>query len=110
MKKYNFAIVGVTGLVGRTFLEVLEEYKLPIDNLYVFASSRSKGNKINFDNKEIVVQELTETCFDGLNIDFALFSAAEEGKCYNEKTTNSGVVLLYRILAELKQRNVALDR
>ncbi len=75
MKKYNFAIVGVTGLVGRTFLEVLEEYKLPIEKLYVFASARSKGTKVTFNGKELEVQELTETCFDGLDIDFALFSA-----------------------------------
>ncbi len=75
MKKYNFAIVGVTGLVGRTFLEVLEEYKLPIEKLYVFASARSAGSKITFDGQEIEVLELTETCFDGKGIDFALFSA-----------------------------------
>ncbi len=75
MKKYNFAIVGVTGLVGRTFLEVLEEYKLPINKLYVFASARSKGTKINFLGEEIEVIELTENCVEGLDIDFALFSA-----------------------------------
>ncbi len=75
MKKYNFAIVGVTGLVGRTFLEVLEEYKLPIDKLYVFASARSAGTKIKFMGQDIEVVELTETCMEGLDIDFALFSA-----------------------------------
>ena len=48
MKKINLAIVGVTGMVGRTFLEVLEERDLPIDNLYFFASARSAGKKITF--------------------------------------------------------------
>ena len=41
MKKINLAVVGATGMVGRTFLKVLEERQLPIDNFYVMASSRS---------------------------------------------------------------------
>lgn len=74
MKKVNLAVVGATGMVGRTFLKVLEEKQLPIDNFYVFASSRSAGTKIAFNGKEYVVEELTETSFDR-GIDIALFSA-----------------------------------
>jgi aspartate-semialdehyde dehydrogenase len=73
MKKYNFAVVGATGLVGRTFLEVLEEYNVPINELHLFASSKSVGKTIIFKNNEYVVEELKEGCFK--NIDFALFSA-----------------------------------
>ena len=39
MKKINLAVVGATGMVGRTFLKVLEEKNLPIENFYVFASA-----------------------------------------------------------------------
>ena len=74
MKKINLAVVGATGMVGRTFLKVLEEKDLPIDNFYVFASKRSAGNIITFKGKEYVVEELTETSFDR-GIDIALFSA-----------------------------------
>lgn len=74
MKKINLAVVGATGMVGRTFLKVLEEKNLPIENFYVFASARSAGNKITFKGKEYVVEELTETSFDR-GIDIALFSA-----------------------------------
>ncbi len=74
MKKFNLAVVGVTGMVGRTFIKVLEEKNLPIDNFYVFASARSKGQKIMFKDKEYIVEELTETSFDR-GIDIALFSA-----------------------------------
>lgn len=74
MKKVNLAVVGATGMVGRTFLKVLEEKNLPIDNFYVFASKRSAGNKITFKGKEYTVEELTETSFDR-GIDIALFSA-----------------------------------
>lgn len=75
MKKYNVAVVGATGMVGQKFLEVLEERQLPVENYYLFASHRSAGKKINFMGKEHVVEELTHTCFEGKNIDIALFSA-----------------------------------
>lgn len=75
MKKYNVAVVGATGMVGRKFLQVLEERKLPVENYYLFASARSAGKKVMFMGKEYTVEELTETCFDGKDIDIALFSA-----------------------------------
>ena len=74
MKKINLAVVGATGMVGNTFLKVLEEKNLPIENFYVFASARSAGKTITFKGKEYIVEELTETSFDR-GIDIALFSA-----------------------------------
>ena len=74
MKKVNVAIVGATGLVGQTFLKVLEERDFPIQHLYCFASSRSAGKEITFKGKTYVVEELTEHSFD-YPIDIALFSA-----------------------------------
>jgi len=74
MKKVNLAIVGATGMVGRTFLKVLEERNLPIENFYVMASSRSAGKSITFCGKEYIVEELTEHSFDK-PVDIALFSA-----------------------------------
>ncbi len=74
MKKYNIAVVGATGMVGRTFLKVLEEVQLPVENYYLFASARSAGQKLTFMGKEYVVEELTEHSFDR-GIDIALFSA-----------------------------------
>jgi len=74
MKKVNLAVVGATGMVGRTFLKVLEEKDLPIENFYVMASARSAGSTITFKGKEYVVEELTEHSFDK-PIDIALFSA-----------------------------------
>ena len=79
MKNLKVAIVGATGLVGRSFLKVLEEKKLPIENYTLFASKTSAGSKISFLGKEYTVQELTENSFDE-GFDFALFSAG--GKCF----------------------------
>ena len=74
MKIPNLAIVGVTGLVGSTFLKVLEERNFPFKNLYLMASAKSAGQTILFKGKEYVVEELSESSFDK-PIDIALFSA-----------------------------------
>ena len=58
------AIVGATGLVGSTFLKVIEEKKLPIDEFVLLASSRSKGKIIHFLDKDYIVKELNENSFD----------------------------------------------
>ena len=77
MKKFNIAVVGATGMVGNKFLEVLEERNLPVDNYYLFASSRSAGKQIDFVGKAHTVIELTPDNIRALKgkIDFALFSA-----------------------------------
>lgn len=51
MKKYNLAVVGATGMVGSKFLEVLTEKNLPVENYYLFASSKSAGKEIDFMGK-----------------------------------------------------------
>ena len=73
--KYNVALVGATGMVGRKMLQVLAERQLPIDNLYLFASARSAGNKVEFLGKEYTVIELTEENILARKIDIALFYA-----------------------------------
>ena len=67
------AIVGATGNVGREMLDILVERKFPADKVFALASSRSKGDAIQFGNKELIVEDLSE--FDFSNADIALFSA-----------------------------------
>jgi aspartate-semialdehyde dehydrogenase len=59
----NIAIVGATGNVGRKIIEVLEKKELSIDNLYLLASSKSAGQKINFKGKEHEVFDLETLIF-----------------------------------------------
>lgn len=77
MKKFNVAVVGATGMVGRKFLEVLTERNLPVENYYLFASAKSAGKQIDFMGKPHTVIELSEQNVAALTgkIDFALFSA-----------------------------------
>ena len=77
MRKNKLAVVGATGLVGKTILKVLEEKKLPIDEYYFFASNKSAGKKIIFLGKEYIVQELTVHSFD-TGFSYAIFSAGSD--------------------------------
>ena len=56
----RIGIIGATGKVGRTFLEVLEKRNFPINNLYLYASKKSAGLKLNFKNKEKNVEKTVE--------------------------------------------------
>ncbi len=78
MKQYRVAVVGATGMVGRKFLQVLEERKLPVSEYFLFASARSAGKQLPFMGKTYTVRELTDDAFQDLGIDIALFSAGGE--------------------------------
>ncbi len=107
MKLYNVAVVGATGLVGRTFLKVLEEYDFPIKNLVLYASKRSAGNKVIFKGKEYIVEELTENSFD--NIDIALFSAGGSvSKKFAPIAANKGAIVVDNSSAWRMDENCAL--
>ncbi|MFW6273485.1 MAG: aspartate-semialdehyde dehydrogenase [Halanaerobium sp.] len=76
MKKYNTAVVGATGLVGREMLKILSSRDFPINELKVIASSRSEGKKIKFEDRELTVEVVKDDTFE--NIDIALFSAGSD--------------------------------
>ncbi len=73
--KYNVAVVGATGMVGRKMLQVLSERNLPIEELYLFASAKSAGKEVEFMGKTYTVIETTEENVRSRKIDIALFSA-----------------------------------
>ncbi|MGL4867351.1 MAG: aspartate-semialdehyde dehydrogenase, partial [Cetobacterium sp.] len=105
---YNIAIVGATGLVGGTFLKVLEERDLPINKLYVFASARSAGKEIIFKGKKLIIEELTENSFDR-EIDIALFSAGGDiSKKFAPIASEKGVIVIDNSSAWRMDKNVPL--
>jgi aspartate-semialdehyde dehydrogenase len=67
------AIVGATGVVGRTLLALLEERHFPVAELRLFASPRVAGRTLPFRGNAVPVRPLEDGCFDGLDV--ALFSA-----------------------------------
>ncbi|MBE7641249.1 MULTISPECIES: aspartate-semialdehyde dehydrogenase [Salegentibacter] len=72
----RIAVVGATGMVGEIMLKVLAEREFPITELYLVASERSVGKKINFKGKDYEVIGL-QTAVD-IKPDIALFSAGGE--------------------------------
>lgn len=73
MKKYNVAIVGVTGAVGQILLQLLEQRHFPMNKVYALASARSAGQQIIFNGETLSVQD--SATFDFSKADIALFSA-----------------------------------
>ena len=74
-KKLKIAVVGVTGAVGRELLSILKDRRFPVAELVPFASARSEGLNIKFDEKNYPVQVLKKGCFDG--VDIAFFDASD---------------------------------
>jgi len=72
-KSYRVAVVGATGMVGETLLELLAERKFPCSQVVALASERSVGREVSFGTRSLVVDDLSTFDFEGT--DFALFSA-----------------------------------
>lgn len=104
----NIAIVGVTGAVGQEFLRVLSERSLKIDQLKLFASTRSAGQRITFKGQEYIVQELRHGD-DFQDIDIAFVSAGGSISLeYAETITKHGAVMIDNSSAFRMQEDVPL--
>jgi len=94
MKKYNVAVVGASGMVGRKMLQVLEERNFPINNFYPMASSRSAGKSITFKGRDYVIEELSNESFKK-DIDIALFSAGGDTSLkFSPIAAKDGVIVI----------------
>lgn len=92
-KFYNVCLVGATGLVGQTFLKILEEVDFPIGELKLLASARSVGRTMTFKGKKIMIEALTPQTFDGYQL--AFFSAGGKvSKTYAPIAREKGLVVI----------------
>ena len=73
MKSLTLAVVGATGMVGRTMLEVLGQRQFPVERLIPVASEKSVGSTIKFNGEEIEIIGIEDAL--SLDLDLALFSA-----------------------------------
>ncbi|MBE0643638.1 MAG: aspartate-semialdehyde dehydrogenase [Bacteroidetes bacterium] len=93
MKGYHVAVVGATGLVGRTMLAVLEERNFPVATLRPIASGRSAGTSVPFRGALHPVIEISDEAFAG--VDIALFSAGgDTAKRWAPSATARGAVVI----------------
>lgn len=72
-QEFNIAVLGATGAVGETIIEVLEERKFPVGELHLLASERSEGKTYRFNGKTVKVQNVED--FDWSQVHIAFFSA-----------------------------------
>ncbi|MFC3033965.1 aspartate-semialdehyde dehydrogenase [Pseudoalteromonas fenneropenaei] len=92
-QKYNVAVLGATGLVGKQIIEILQERRFPVDTLYPLASSRSAGDEVEFNGKKLTVLDVAE--FDFANAHIALFSAgASVSEQYAPIAAEAGCVVI----------------
>ena len=91
--RYVVAVVGATGAVGNEMIKTLGQRNFPIETLRLFASERSEGKTLEFNDKKISVEAHKDTSFKG--IDIALFSAgAERSKIWAPVAAKSGCVVV----------------
>ena len=92
-QKYNIAVAGATGAVGNEIIQILDQRDFPIDNLYLLASSKSKGKKIEFKDREIIVEDLAE--FDFSKTHIGLFSPGGEVSAeFAPKAAKAGCIVI----------------
>ena len=92
-RKFDVAVVGATGAVGETMLEILAERNFPVNNVYPLASARSAGKKVAFGSKQLTVQELDS--FDFSQVQIGLFSAgASVSDKYAPRAAAAGCVVI----------------
>ncbi|MBP9752562.1 MAG: aspartate-semialdehyde dehydrogenase [Proteobacteria bacterium] len=94
MKTKKIAVVGATGMVGRTFLSVLSEKGIDVKNVTALASNQSKGKQISFGEDDLLNVESLEN-FDFTGIDIALFSPGSEiSKIYAPIAASKGCLVI----------------
>ena len=106
-QKYNIAVAGATGAVGNEIIQILEQRDFPIDNLYLLASAKSKGKKIEFKGEEFIVEDLAD--FDFSKVHIGLFSPG--GKISAEfapKAAKAGCIVIDNTSHFRMQNNVPL--
>jgi aspartate-semialdehyde dehydrogenase len=101
------AIAGVTGAVGAQFIATLEKRRFPVGKLKALASARSAGKALDFRGQTIVVEELDERSFDG--VDIALFSAGSAiSRRFSPIAVQAGAVVIDNSSAFRMDPNVPL--
>ncbi len=93
-ERYNIAVIGATGNVGREVLSILDERNFPIDNIYAVASSASLGKEVSFGDQRIL-KITTIDNIDFKNIDIAFFAAGSKvSKEYGQKVADAGCIVI----------------
>ena len=93
MRKPNIAILGATGVVGREITKIVDELKIPYNEIKFLSSAKSAGTKLQFQGKEYTVEEAVPESFDGVNIVLASAGGSTSQKFAPEIVRRGGVLI-----------------
>ena len=106
-KKYNIAVIGATGAVGKMMIQILLERNFPIKKLYLLASKKSEGKKLKINGEEYLITSLDD--FDFKDTDIALFSAGSEiSKKYASVATKNNTIVIDNTSFFRYEKNIPL--
>jgi len=93
-RKYNIAVVGATGAVGKEFMKIIPERNFPYNKVHALASSSSEGKEVSFGEDRVLrIENLSD--FDFTGIDFAFFTAgASISEKFAKNATEKGAVVI----------------
>jgi len=93
MSGLKIGVIGATGMVGRQYLEILEQSPLAIAELRLYASARSVGSRMTFDGQSLPIREFTVEACRGLDV--ALFSISTElARQYAPQVAKNGTLVI----------------
>lgn len=93
MTGYEVAVVGATGAVGGTMLQVLAERGFPVSRVRALASARSAGSRIRWNGTEITVEDVATADFSGVKV--ALFAGGEIASSeYAPRAVEQGAIVV----------------
>ena len=107
IKEVDIAIIGATTSVGETLLEILEERKFPVGQIFLLDSEASSGARLEFSGYALKIGDIAS--FDFSRVQIAFFVSTEEiSKEYAEKAASEGCMVIDRSPAFRNDKNVPL--
>jgi aspartate-semialdehyde dehydrogenase len=107
--KMNIGIIGATGLVGKKMIELLESSNIEIENIYFFASEKSKGEEILFRTEKFYVDKLTEETILSTNLNVVFIASGNDiSEKYSPILAEKGVYVIDKSSRFRMEKNIPL--
>lgn len=107
IEKVDIAIVGATTSVGETLLEILEERKFPVGEIYLLETEAFSGSRLEFNGQALKIADVNT--FDFSKVQLAFFVSTESvSKEFVEKAVTQGCIVIDRTPAFINDKDVPL--
>jgi aspartate-semialdehyde dehydrogenase len=107
-KKYNIAIVGATGNVGRELLNIISEQNFPVNEVTALASRDSLGKEVSFGDKILKIKSLDDFNFQNIDIVFSAPKSSQIARNFIPRATDNGCIIIDKSSAYRQDSDVPL--